>query len=59
MKAFKEKYETPGFVMTPEEAKMAKKQIEVMLAERRKEKTAIKAPSLIELKMHDDLVQPY
>ena len=43
MKAFKEKYETPGFVMTPEEAKEAQKQIEVMLAERMKEKEAIKA----------------
>jgi len=43
MKAFKEKYETLGFVMTPEVAKEAQKQIEVMLAERRKEKTAIKA----------------
>jgi len=43
MKAFKEKYETPGFVMTPEEAKEAQKQIEEMLAERRKEKAAIKA----------------
>jgi len=43
MKAFKEKYETPDFVMTPEEAKRAQKQIEEMLAERRKEKEAIKA----------------
>jgi len=42
MKAFKEKYETPGFVMTPEDAKAAQKQIEEMLAERRKEKAAIK-----------------
>jgi len=43
MKAFKEKYETPGFVMTPEEAKEAQKQIEEMMAERKKEKAAIKA----------------
>jgi len=43
MKAFKEKYETPGFVMTPEVAKEAQKQIEEMVAERRKEKAAIKA----------------
>jgi len=43
MKAFKEKYETPGFVMTLEEAKEAHKQIEEMLAERRKEKAAIQA----------------
>jgi len=43
MKAFKEKYETPGVVMTPEEAKEAQKQIEEMLAERRKEKGALKA----------------
>jgi len=43
MKAFKEKYETPGFVMTPEDAREAQKQIEDMLAERRKEKAAIKA----------------
>jgi len=43
MRTFKEKYETPGFVMTPEEAKKAQKQIEEMLAERRKEKAAIKA----------------
>jgi len=37
MRDFKKKYETPGFVMTPEEAKKAQKQIEEMLAERRKE----------------------
>jgi len=43
MKAFKEKYDTPGFVMTPEDAKAAQKEIEEMLAERRKEKAAIKA----------------
>jgi len=43
MKSFKEKYETPGFVMTPEEAKEAQKQIEEMMVERRKEKAAIKA----------------
>jgi len=43
MKAFKEKYETPGFVMTPEEAREAHKQIEEMMAERKKEKAALKA----------------
>ena len=43
MKAFKEKYETSSFVMTPEEAKEAQKQIEEMMAERKKEKAAIKA----------------
>jgi len=42
MRDFKKKYETPGFVMTPEEAKKAQKQIEEMLAERRKDKEAIK-----------------
>ena len=43
MKAFKEKYETPGFVMTSEDAREAQKQIERMLAERKKEQEAIKA----------------
>jgi len=43
MKAFKEKYETPGFVMTLEEAREAQKQIEEMMAERKKEKAALKA----------------
>ena len=43
MRDFKKKYETPGFVMTPEEAKKAQKQIEEMLAERRKEEAPIKA----------------
>jgi len=43
MKAFKEKYETPGFVMTPEKAKEAQKQIEEMMAARKKEKAALKA----------------
>jgi len=43
MRAFKEKYETPGFVMTPEDAREAQKQIEKMLAERKKEKAALKA----------------
>jgi len=42
MKVFKEKYETPGFVMTPEKAKEAQKQIEEMMAARKKEKTALK-----------------
>jgi len=43
MKAFKEKYETPGFVMTPEKAREAQKQIEEMMAARNREKAAIKA----------------
>jgi len=43
MKAFKEKYETPGFVMMPEKAKEAQKQIEEMMAARKKEKEALKA----------------
>ena len=43
MRAFKKKYETPGFVMTPEDAKAAQKQIEEIMAERKKEKAALKA----------------
>jgi len=43
MRAFKKKHETPGFVMTPEEAREAQKQIEEMMAERKKEKAALKA----------------
>ena len=43
MRAFKKKYETPGFVMTPEDAREAQKQIEELLAERKKEKAALKA----------------
>jgi len=43
MKAFKEKYETPGFVMTPGKAREAKQQIEEMMAARKKEKAALKA----------------
>jgi len=43
MKAYKDKYETPGFVMTPEETREAQKQIEEMMAERKKEKAALKA----------------
>ena len=43
MKAFKEKYETPDFVMTPEKAREAQKQIEEMMAARKKEKAALKA----------------
>ena len=43
MKALKEKYETPGFVMTPEKAKEAQKQIEEMMAARKKEKATLKA----------------
>ena len=43
MKAFKEKYETPSFVMTPAKAREAKQQIEEMMATRKKEKAALKA----------------
>jgi len=43
MSDFRKKYETPGFVMTPEDAREAQKQIERMLAERKKEQAAIKA----------------
>jgi len=43
MRAFKKKYETKGFVMTPEKAREAQKQIEELLSERRKEKAALKA----------------
>jgi len=43
MKAFKEKYETLGFVMTPEKAREAKQQIEELMAARKKEKAALKA----------------
>jgi len=43
MSDFKKKYETSDFVMTPEDAREAQKQLERMLAERRKEKAAIKA----------------
>jgi len=43
MKAFKEKYETPDFVMTPEKAREAQKQIEEMMAARKKEKATLKA----------------
>jgi len=43
MRAFKKKYETPGFVMTPEDAKAAQKQIEEIMAERKKEKATLKA----------------
>jgi len=43
MRDFKKKYETPGFVMTPEDAREAQKQIEKMLVERSKEQEAIKA----------------
>ena len=43
MSDFKKKYETPDFVMTPEDAREAQKQIERMLAERKKEKAALKA----------------
>jgi len=34
MKVFKEKYETPGFEMTPEKAKVAQEQADRMLAAR-------------------------
>jgi len=43
MKAFKEKYETSGFVMTPEKAREAQTQIDEMMAARKKEKAALKA----------------
>jgi len=43
MSDFRKKYETPDFVMTPEDAIEAQKQIERMLAERKKEKAALKA----------------
>jgi len=43
MKAFKEKYESQGFDMTPEMARMAQEQVDRMIAERKKEKAALKA----------------
>jgi len=43
MRDFKKKYETSDFVMTPEDAREAQKQIERMLAERKKEQAAIEA----------------
>jgi len=43
MSDFKKKYETSDFVMTPEDAREAQKQLERMLAERKKEKAALKA----------------
>jgi len=43
MSDFKKKYETSDFIMTPEDAREAQKQLERMLAERKKEKAAIKA----------------
>ena len=43
MREFKKKYESSGFVMTPEDAKEAQKQIEKLLAERKIEQEAIKA----------------
>ena len=43
MKVFKKKYETPGFEMTPEKAKLAQEQADRMLAARNKEKAALKA----------------
>ena len=43
MKAFKEKYENQGFVMTPEMAREAQKQIDEMMVVRKKEKAALKA----------------
>ena len=42
MRDFKKKFETSDFVMTPAKAREAQKQIEEMLAARRKEKAAIK-----------------
>ena len=38
MRDFRKKYETPDFVLTPEDAREAQKEIEKMLAERKKEK---------------------
>jgi len=43
MKAFKEKYESPMFVMTPEMARMAQEQAVKMIAVRKKEKAELKA----------------
>jgi len=43
MKAFKEKYESPMFVMTPEMARMAQKQADEMIDVRKKEKAELKA----------------
>jgi len=43
MREFKKKYESSGFVMTPEDAREAQKQIEKLLAERKIEQAAIKA----------------
>jgi len=43
MRDFKKKYETSDFVMTPEDAREAQKQIEKLLAERKIEQAAIKA----------------
>jgi len=43
MRDFKKKYETSDFVMTPEDAREAQKQIEKLLAERKIEQEAIKA----------------
>jgi len=43
MRDFKKKYETSDFVMTPEDAREAQKQLERMLAERKKEKASLKA----------------
>jgi len=43
MRDFKKKYETSDFVMTPEDAREAQKQIEKMLAERKIEQATIEA----------------
>ena len=43
MREFKKKYETSNFVMTPENAREAQKEVERMLAERKREQEAIKA----------------
>jgi len=43
MSDFKKKYETLDFVMTPKDAREAQKQLERMLAKRKKEKAALKA----------------
>ena len=43
MREFKKKYESSDFVMTPEDARDAQKQIEKLLADRKIEQEAIKA----------------
>jgi len=50
MKAFKEKYESQGFDMTPEMARMAQEQADRMIAAKKKEKAALKAARDAKLK---------